>query len=144
MLSISTTDVDIFVNVTKANFYSPDVYAGDFIVDSGNPGPDNELVITLPGATQACAMDFGGLFTGGAATITLSNGYIYSQGASPTVGQVTRKRHPPRGRGVPGERPVRLPLSARVLPIPRHPFAPGVWPSISPAPRLWYAITRRT
>jgi PEP-CTERM motif len=77
----------VAVNVTTANFYAPNTYPADFIVDSGNPGPNNELLITLPTPTHAFAMHFGGLFTGGAATITLGNGAVFAFPSTPTVGQ---------------------------------------------------------
>jgi hypothetical protein len=79
------------VNVTIANFYAPNNYPADFIVDSTNPSRNNTLVIALPQPTHALALDYGGLgFTGvGTATITLSNGHVFTQARLPTVGNTT-------------------------------------------------------
>lgn len=75
----------IGVNVTTANYYAPNSYPADFIVNSFNPGPNNQLFITLPSPTYAFALDFGGL-SGGAVTMALENDYVFSSPSSPTVG----------------------------------------------------------
>jgi len=41
------------VNVTSSAFYSPNNYPADFVVDSSNPGSNNQVTITLPdGSTR--------------------------------------------------------------------------------------------
>jgi hypothetical protein len=83
----ATPLANTLVNVTRANF-TPNNYPADFIVDSANPSPNNTLTISLAAATSAFALDFGGLGFSGAssATITLSNGNIFSANSLPTVG----------------------------------------------------------
>ncbi|HET8925758.1 MAG TPA: kelch repeat-containing protein [Candidatus Acidoferrum sp.] len=88
---LSTSGVN--VNVTRASFYTPNVYPADFITNSvipatGQPSANNTLTITLPAATRAFAMDFGGLGFRGAstATITLSNGFVLPLSSLPTAG----------------------------------------------------------
>ena len=87
-IDFSTPNPDTAVNVTAADFYSPNDYRADFIVDSVNPSPTNELVIAFPAPVHALALDYGGLgFNGaGGATITLSDGYVYSPATLATVG----------------------------------------------------------
>jgi hypothetical protein len=87
-VNFSTPTPNTFVNVTAATYYSPNNYTADFIVNSVNLGPNNELIISLPHPTNALGLDYGGLgFTGeGAATITLSNGHVFTQTSLPTVG----------------------------------------------------------
>lgn len=88
-VTFSTPTPNTNINVTTANLYSPDDYAGDFIVDSANPSANNELVISLTIPTHALALDYGGLgFSGpSSATITLSNGYVFSPASLVSVGQ---------------------------------------------------------
>lgn len=93
-VSFSTPISSTFVNVTSSTYYSPHNYATDFIVDSVNsttglPNANNKLVISLPAPTHAIALDYGGLgfFGTGLASITLSNGHVFSNTALPTVGQ---------------------------------------------------------
>ncbi|MBV9308669.1 MAG: hypothetical protein JOZ45_21155 [Acidobacteriaceae bacterium] len=85
--SFSTPDAGTFVNVTTATFYAPNNYRADFIVNSTNSSSSNTLVISLP-STYALALDFGGLGFNGAstATITLSNGHVFTAASLPTVG----------------------------------------------------------
>jgi hypothetical protein len=87
-LSFSDPVVGVAVNVTTATFYSPNVYPADFIVDSGNPNPDNTLIVDTP-ATHALALDFGGLgFKGGSTStlLALPDGFSTTEAPNPTVG----------------------------------------------------------
>lgn len=87
-LSFSDPDAGVFINVTTATFYSPNAYPADFIVDSANSNPNNTLVVDIP-ATNALALDFGGLgFKGGStsAVLTLSDGFSTTEAPNPTVG----------------------------------------------------------
>ena len=61
------------VNVTAANYYSPNNYPSAFIVDASS-SPTGTLNISLPTSTYALALDYGQLFGAGTGTITLSNG----------------------------------------------------------------------
>ncbi len=84
--TFSATPSSVKVNVTEPNFYSPKNYPAAFIIDSANPGPNNELDITLSTGTHALALDYGG-FTGGTlGTITLSDGAVFTQPSLPGVG----------------------------------------------------------
>jgi hypothetical protein len=83
----STTNPGTFVNVTAANFYNPTNYPADFIVDSSNGGPDNELTIILPQPTRALAMNFGGFNGGASGTISLSNSFVLPLSNLPALGQ---------------------------------------------------------
>jgi hypothetical protein len=89
-VSFSTPISGVSVNVTKATYYSPNNYPADFIVDSSNPGANEQLTISLPHPFYALALSYGGLgFKGGgpgSATITLSNGHVFNVPALPTVG----------------------------------------------------------
>jgi hypothetical protein len=85
-----------FVNVTRANYYSPNFYPQDFIVGSVNqntglPNSSNQLVIHLATPAFALGLDLGGLgFSGlGSATITLSSGHTVPIPSLPTVGHTT-------------------------------------------------------
>jgi hypothetical protein len=86
-VSFSTPTAWALVNVTTRNFYSPNNYGSDIIVDSTSPSLNNVLAVAFSG-THALALDFGGLgFTGaGSALITLSNGHNFSVAGLPTVG----------------------------------------------------------
>ncbi len=91
--SFATPVAGTFVNITTANYYSPNVYPADFIVDSvnqqtGQPNSNNTLCATLTQPTFAVGLDLGGLgFSGtGSGTITLSNGHTFSIPNLPTVG----------------------------------------------------------
>ncbi len=87
-LSFSDPDFGVFINVTTATFYSPNVYSADFIVDSANTNPNNALIVDIP-ATQALALDFGGPgFKGGSTStlLTLSNGFSTTEAPNPAVG----------------------------------------------------------
>lgn len=74
-----------FMNVNTADYYSPSDYPADYLLSTGQTGGSDTLVIALPTPTLALALDYGQLFGGNPATITLSNGYMYTA-ASPTVG----------------------------------------------------------
>ena len=50
-----STPTPTAVNVTSAAFYSPNDYPADFIVDSSNPGSNNQVTITHPQPTRALA-----------------------------------------------------------------------------------------
>jgi len=89
-ISFSTPLPGTFVDLTTASFYSTTTpYPADFIVDSSNGNPTNQLVITLPNATRAVGLDFGALGFHGASTgnITLSNGFVLPLSSLTTVGQ---------------------------------------------------------
>jgi hypothetical protein len=88
-VSFSALTPGTFVNVTEANFYSPDNYSEPFIVDSSNPSSINKLLISFPSPVFALAVDYGGLgFSGvGIGTFTLSNGHVFTQPTLPTVGK---------------------------------------------------------
>jgi hypothetical protein len=96
-ITFTTSTPETFVNVTRANKYSPSYtsYTGDFIVNSAHSSRDNELTIILPCPMRAIGMDFGGLgfqigsqsLVPGSATITLSNGHVYPPVTLPTVGK---------------------------------------------------------
>jgi len=95
-VTFSTPISGTFVNVTTAGYYSPNVYAADFIVDSvnqltGQPNSNNTLCTSLTQPTFALGLDVGGLgFSGvGSGTITLSNGHVFSIQSLPTVGNTT-------------------------------------------------------
>ena len=88
-VSFSTPTPGVNVNVTTANFYPPNDYPADFIVDSANTNSNEQLVITLAAPVYALALNYGGLgFHGGpgSATITLSNGHVFTVPSLPTVG----------------------------------------------------------
>jgi hypothetical protein len=88
--SFSTPQPSTDVNVTTASFYSAtSPYAADFIVDSVNSNPSNQLMITLPAPTYAVGLNYGALGFKGTSSgnITLSNGYVLSLSSLPTVGQ---------------------------------------------------------
>ena len=87
-VSFLTPQPSTFVNVTTSTFYTPN-YSADFIVDSANSNPSNQLVITLPAPTYAVGLNYGALGFHGASTgnITLSNGYELPLSSLPTVGQ---------------------------------------------------------
>jgi hypothetical protein len=92
----STPISGTFVNITTANYYSPNVYPQDFIVDSvnqntGKVNANNELVVTLTRPTLALGLDLGGLGFSGASsgTVTLSNGHSLTIPSLPTVGKTT-------------------------------------------------------
>ncbi len=75
-----TTTPGVFVNVTRANYYSPHVYSADMIVASANPAGqpgNNELTISFQ-PTHAVAVDLGGVGANGRATLALSNGHTVS------------------------------------------------------------------
>jgi uncharacterized protein (TIGR03437 family) len=73
------------VNVTAANYYSPNNYPSAFIVDASS-SPTGTLNISLPTSTYALALDYGQLFGAGTGTITLSNGYTFNPSSIPTAG----------------------------------------------------------
>jgi len=88
--SFSTPQPSTDVNVTTSTFYTPNNYSGDFIVDSSNGNPTNQLVISLPSPTFAVGLNFGALGFRGASSgnITLSNGFVLPLSSLPTVGQI--------------------------------------------------------
>ena len=85
---VSFTATGAAVDLTTKTFYSPNNYASDFIVDSSNSNPTNQVTIVLPQPTNALGIDYGGLGFSGASTgnITLSNGFVLSLASLPTVG----------------------------------------------------------
>ena len=85
-LSFSTTNPSTTVNVTTSAFYTPNNYPADFIIDSSNPGPNNELTIILPQPTRALAMDYGGFVGGTSGSLTLSNGFVLPLSNLPAAG----------------------------------------------------------
>jgi hypothetical protein len=77
----------VTVNVTSKSYYAPSfTYAADFLVPASNADPSQVLNISLPAGTHALALDFGRLFSNGATTILLSNGYSLSDPATPSQG----------------------------------------------------------
>ncbi|HYM08628.1 MAG TPA: kelch repeat-containing protein, partial [Terriglobales bacterium] len=92
-VSFFTPQPSTFVNVTKSTFYTPTypAYPADFIVNSANSNPSNQLVITLPAPTYAVGLTYGALGFKGTSSgnITLSNGYVlpFAAGSLPTAGQ---------------------------------------------------------
>jgi hypothetical protein len=85
--NFSTTNPATLVNVTTSAFYSPNIYGADFIIDSSNPGPNNELTIILPSPTRALGMDYGGFLGGSSGSIALSNGFVLPLSNLPAAGQ---------------------------------------------------------
>jgi probable HAF family extracellular repeat protein len=85
-ITFSTPNPSTDVNITASAFYAPINYPSDFIVNSANPSTDNTLVIALPSPTHAIGLNYGGLFGSGANTITLSNGHVFTQPATPAAG----------------------------------------------------------
>jgi len=87
-LSFSTPLPGTCVDLATASFYPTTPYPADFIVDSANSNPANQVVITLPNATRAVGLDFGALGFGGASSgnITLSNGFVLPLSSLTTVG----------------------------------------------------------
>lgn len=77
-----------YYTVPSRGGYPP--YSANYIVNSINPG-NNQLVITFSTPTNAVALDYGGLgFRGaGGATMTLSNGYVFTNPLLPTEGSTT-------------------------------------------------------
>jgi hypothetical protein len=86
-VSFSTVNPGTTVNVTTSTFYTPNNYPADFIIDSSNPGPNNELTIILAQPTRALAMDYGGGTGGASGSIALSNGFVLPLSNLPPVGQ---------------------------------------------------------
>jgi hypothetical protein len=86
-ISFATSNAGTNVNVTTAAFYTPNNYPADFIIDSTNPGPNNQLTITLPQPTRALALDYGGFAGGASGSLTLSNGFVLPLSSLPAVGQ---------------------------------------------------------
>jgi len=86
-VNFSTPTAGAFVNVTAADYYDPNTYPTDFIVDAVNASTNNQLDISLPERTYAVGFEYGGLgFNGvGVGTITLSNGHVFTT-VLPTVG----------------------------------------------------------
>jgi len=85
--NFSTTNPATTVNVTTSTFYSPTTYGADFIIDSSNPGPNNELTILLPAPTRALGIDYGGFVGGSTGSISLSNGFVLPLSGLPAAGQ---------------------------------------------------------
>jgi hypothetical protein len=87
-LSFSTPLPGTFVDLATASFYPTTPYPADFIVDSTNSNPANQVVISIPNATRAVGLDFGALGFGGASSgnITLSNGFVLPLSSLTTVG----------------------------------------------------------
>jgi uncharacterized protein (TIGR03437 family) len=85
-VSFATPTPGTVVNVTAANYYSPNNYPDAFINNAGTTFATETLNITLPSPTLALALDYGQLFAGGVGTITLSNGFTFDPATLPTVG----------------------------------------------------------
>jgi uncharacterized protein YjbI with pentapeptide repeats len=85
--NFSTTNPSTTVNVTTSAFYSPNIYGADFIIDSSNPGPNNEVIIILPAPTRALGIDYGGFGGGSTGSISLSNGFVLPLSGLPAAGQ---------------------------------------------------------
>jgi hypothetical protein len=85
--NFSTTNPSTTVNVTTSAFYSPNIYGADFIIDSSNPGPNNEVTIILPAPTRALGIDYGGFGGGSTGSISLSNGFVLPLSGLPAAGQ---------------------------------------------------------
>ena len=87
---VSFTATGAAVDLTTKTFYSPNNYTSDFIVDSSNSNPTNQVTIVLPQPTTALGIDYGGLGfgypTAGSGNITLSNGFVLPLTSLPTVG----------------------------------------------------------
>ncbi|HEY2548356.1 MAG TPA: hypothetical protein VGI46_19950, partial [Candidatus Acidoferrum sp.] len=86
-INFSTSNPATNVNVTTSTFYTPNNYPEDFIIDSSNPGPNNELTIILPQPTRALGMDYGGFNGGASGSISLSNGFVLPLSGLPAAGQ---------------------------------------------------------
>lgn len=81
-VTFSTPLSGVFVNVNTATYYTAfgiPPYPGDYIVNSVHAGT-NRLVITLLTPTHAISLRYGGLgfYGSGSASITLSNGHVFS------------------------------------------------------------------
>jgi hypothetical protein len=87
-ISFSTSLPGTFVDLTTRSYYTATPYPADFIVNSANSNPANQVVITLPNATRAVGLDFGALGFRGASSgnITLSNGFVLPLSSLTTVG----------------------------------------------------------
>jgi hypothetical protein len=85
--NFSTTNPATTVNLTTSAFYPAAVYPADFLIDSSNPGPNNELTIILPSPTRALGMDYGGFVGGSSGSIALSNGFVLPLSNLPAAGQ---------------------------------------------------------
>jgi hypothetical protein len=86
-INFSTSNPATNVNVTTSTFYTPNNYPADFIIDSSNPGPNNQVTITLPKPTRALGMDYGGFTGGSSGSISLSNGFVLPLSGLPAAGQ---------------------------------------------------------
>jgi hypothetical protein len=86
-VSFSTSNPGTAVNVTTSTFYAPKNYPADFIIDSSNPGPNNQLTITLPQPTRALGIDYGGFAGGASGSLTLANGFVLPLSNLPAAGQ---------------------------------------------------------
>jgi uncharacterized protein (TIGR03437 family) len=85
-VTFTTPTPGTVVNVTAANYYSPNNYPNAFINNAGTTFATETLNVTLPSPTLALALDYGQLFAGGIGTITLSNGFTFNPATLPTVG----------------------------------------------------------
>ena len=85
--NFSTTNPATTVNLTTSTFYTPNNYPADFLIDSSNPGPNNEVTIILPAPTRALGIDYGGFAGGATGSISLSNGFVLPLSALPAAGQ---------------------------------------------------------
>jgi len=88
-IQFSTPNPSTLVNVTAANFYSPTDYPADFIIDSVNPGPNNELDVVFSVPSLAFGLDYGA-FTGATTGVfTLSDGTVFVNNSLPFLGSTT-------------------------------------------------------
>jgi len=85
-VSFATSNPNTAVNVTRSTFYNPSNYPADFIIDSANPGPNNQVTITLAQPTRALAIDYGGFVGGTSGSLALSNGFVLPLSNLPAVG----------------------------------------------------------
>jgi uncharacterized protein (TIGR03437 family) len=84
--SFGTSTPGASVNVTDADYYSPNDYPNAFLLGAGSTTSQQTLNITLQKPSLAVAVDYGQLFGGGTGSITLSNGFTYIPTTLPTVG----------------------------------------------------------
>jgi hypothetical protein len=88
-IQFSTPNANTLVNVTTANFYSPTDYPADFIIDSANPGPNNELDVVFNLPILAFGLDYGAFTGGTSGTFNLSDGTVYADSSLPSLGSTT-------------------------------------------------------
>lgn len=75
--AIGPAGTDSLLFVVGPNYYSdPVAEISEQDTESTSLAPPDDLLITLPSAVTAFGFDFGGLFTGDTATVTLSDGSV--------------------------------------------------------------------